>query len=134
MAMNRLYRVLELVLFFTPLAVSAGTQVSDSEYRDILSVSDIAQNVMDQGTNPVVCGDFRLSKKQVMNYFKQAREVISRTYAHDLYYAPCHVTGKLMLKTGVTATWEINLSGTGSINFDDGHVMFLNCERCIPKY
>jgi hypothetical protein len=128
------YKYLKLALLVSSaMAITAAGATDSSEYRDIFSVSDITQNIMDQGTDPVVCGEFKLSTKQVLYYFKHAREVISRTYAHDLDYSPCHVTGKLMLKTGVSATWEINLSGIGSMNFDDGHVMFLNCERCIPK-
>ena len=121
------------VFLITSLVLVGSAHASESEYREILSVSDISRNILNPGSDPIICGDFRLSTKQVMYYFKHAREVTKGTYAHDLDFAPCRITGKLELKNGIMATWEINLSGAGSVDFDDGRYMFLNCDRCIPK-
>jgi hypothetical protein len=126
-------KVLKLVLCFTLLFLLTGAQASESEYRDVLSITDVVQNIVDPGNDPEICGNFRLSTKQLLYYFKNAREVLIGTYAHDLDYAPCHVTGKLMLKSGITAKWKIELSGRGSIDFDDGRYMFLDCERCVTR-
>jgi hypothetical protein len=121
-------------LLITLLTLVSSAHASDSEYREILLVSDISKNILNPGTDPIVCGDFKLSTKQVLYYFKHAREVTKGTYAHDLDIAPCRITGKLELTSGIMATWEINLSGAASVDFDDGRYMYFNCERCIPKY
>jgi hypothetical protein len=120
-------------LGFTLPFLFAGAQASESEYRDVLSITDVVQNIVDPGNDPEICGNFKLSTKQLLHYFKNAREGLIGTYAHDLDYAPCHVTGKLMLKSGITATWKIELSGRGSIDFDDGRYMFLDCEHCVTR-
>jgi hypothetical protein len=132
--MSRHYKYLKLALLGSSAMVIVAACVTDSsEYRDILSVSDITQNVMDAGTDPVVCDDFRMSTKEVVYYFRHAREVSNGISAHDLEYAPCRVTGKLTLDNRITATWEINLSGVGHVVFDDGEVKLFSCRRCIPK-
>jgi hypothetical protein len=126
-------RLLKLLTSYAVLTLFAGGCVGGSEYREIAAISDITQNIIAPGTDPVVCGYFSLSEKQVMRYMRQAREVVSHTYTQELDYAPCSVTGKLELKSGITATWRIELSGRGRVVFDDQEIKLLSCERCIPK-
>jgi hypothetical protein len=131
--MSRYYKYLKLALLNLAAMVMVACATDSSEYREIISVSDLTENILAPGTDPVVCDEFKMSTKEVVYYFRHAREVSNGISSHDLDYAPCHIAGKLELENRITATWEINLSGVGHIVFDDGEVKLLNCPRCIPK-
>jgi len=108
--------------------------VSRSVYREIRSVTIEAQAKADSETDPQMCSAFRLTDEQVRSFLVTADGVDVRTYAHDLYYAPCSVEGTLTLNNGLAAKWEIEMSGRGRVVFEDGRIMLLHCARCSGPF
>jgi hypothetical protein len=110
--------------------VGAPLFAADSVYRHIRSIEIEAQAKSVDGASTDVCRNFKLSKAVVRDVLKTSLEVDVRTYAHDLYVAPCRIEGRLSTSNGLTATWEITMSGAARIVFDDGRVMLLDCRKC----
>jgi hypothetical protein len=113
-----------IVLGGTPLFAA------DSVYRHIRSIEIEAQAKSVDEASTDVCRNFKLSKTAVRDVLKTSLEVDVRTYAHDLYVAPCRVEGRLATSNGLTAKWEITMSGAARMVFDDGRVMLLDCRKC----
>ncbi|NHZ32810.1 hypothetical protein [Massilia rubra] len=79
------------------------------------------------------CADFKLSSQEVRKYIGKAAEVAEHDYLHMLDWSPCHASGKVTFKGGVTGTWEIQQYRAGSLKLSNGRTVYLYCPQCKAK-
>jgi hypothetical protein len=116
------------VLFF--LLSNSSVWAADSVYRHIDSLSIDTQEKAATAADIQVCKGFKLAKTQVLHILQNSTEIDPRTYANDLDTAPCTIEGRLKTKNGLTATWQIEMSGKARVVFDNDHVLLLHCKSC----
>ena len=79
------------------------------------------------------CADFKLSYQEIREYISKAAEVAEHDYFHMLDWSPCHASGELAFRSGVTGIWAIQQYRAGSLKLSDGRTMYLYCPRCKAK-
>lgn len=76
------------------------------------------------------CADFKLSYQEVREYIRKAAQVAEHDYFHMLDWSPCHASGEVAFKGGVTGVWAIQQYRAGSLKLSDGRTIYLYCPRC----
>lgn len=79
------------------------------------------------------CTDFLLTKADVRQFFKVAREATEREYEHDLDMSRCYASGSAVLQDGRTAHWKIDRMRRGALWFSDGTILYFYCGKCHSK-
>lgn len=79
-----------------------------------------------------ICADFKLHPRQVIFFFKRAKEIDSRTFTHDRY-SPCYARGTVIFSDGTQGTWEIHSGKTALLTLEDGTGKILYCQQCRWK-
>ncbi len=109
---------------------SAAWAGPPSAYREISTVDISTQAKSSAATDPQMCAAFKLSVQRVKRLLQTAREIDVRTYAHDLDTSACTVEGRLTLRNGLTGHWQVQMGGGMRVEFEDQHVMLMQCKRC----
>lgn len=76
------------------------------------------------------CSAFHLSKKDVVEYLRKAREVSQADYLHTLDWSPCFASGTVSFANGLRGTWGIQQLRAGSLKLNDGRMLYLYCPTC----
>lgn len=79
------------------------------------------------------CTDFKLSPQEIREYIGKAAEVAEHDYFHMLDWSPCHTSGKITFKNGVTGIWSIQQYRAGSLKLSNGRTLYLYCPQCQAK-
>ncbi len=74
-----------------------------------------------------------LSHQEIRAYIGKASEVAEHDFHHMLDWSPCHASGEVSFKNGVTGTWAIQRYRAGSLTLSDGRTLYLYCPRCQAK-
>jgi hypothetical protein len=85
------------------------------------------------GETAAQCADFKLSSQEIREYIGKAGEVDEHDYFHMLDWSPCHASGEVVLKNGVTGIWAIQQYRAGSLKLSNGRTLYLYCPRCQAK-
>ncbi|PTT93427.1 hypothetical protein DBR42_00030 [Pelomonas sp. HMWF004] len=110
--------------------------MAPSVYRSVSTISIAAQSELEaqaeagKASDSRICAAFKLPPSLILRVLRQATEVDSRTYAHDLDVAPCQSRGALQLANGLQGSWIINMSGSARVEFEDGRILLLHCRFC----
>ncbi len=91
----------------------------------IKSVADVNSNIS--------CKNFHLTKKEVGDYFNNAKKITKNDYRHILDWSPCFVNGQVILDNGKSAKWDIHQYRGGVINFGTGKILYMYCPTCKAK-
>ena len=79
------------------------------------------------------CAGFNLSEQEIREYIGKAAEVTEHDYFHMLDGSPCHASGEVTFKNGVTGIWAIQQYRAGSLKLSNGQTLYLYCPRCQAK-
>ncbi len=79
------------------------------------------------------CGKFRLSHRDVREYFRLAQSVSEHDYLHALDWSPCYASGTVIFANGLQGVWGIQQLRAGSLMLSDGRELFLYCPRCKSR-
>lgn len=79
------------------------------------------------------CTDFVLKESDVRQFFKVARFSTSHENVHDLDVSRCYASGRIVLRDGQEATWQINRSRSGILRFADNSTLYFFCGKCRSK-
>jgi hypothetical protein len=79
------------------------------------------------------CASFKLTSQEIGEYISKAAEVAEHDYFHMLDWSPCHASGEVTFKNGVTGTWTIQQYRAGSLKLSSGRTLYLYCPRCHAK-
>lgn len=85
------------------------------------------------GESKEECADFKLSYEEIHAYIGQAAEVAEHDFHHLLDWSPCHASGEVTFKNGLTGIWAIQRYRAGSLTLNDGRTLYLYCPRCQAK-
>ncbi|QBI02843.1 hypothetical protein [Pseudoduganella albidiflava] len=108
------------------LATGCSGAVRD-ERAVALSHVEIHASGADQGGE--FCKDFRLTPRQVEDFFGRAR-TLPPQQLHDAFDSlPCWVRGAARSPRG-QVEWEIRAGNTARMTFPDGSVQLFGCDTC----
>lgn len=79
------------------------------------------------------CSDFKLSYQEIHTYIGHASEIAEHDYFHMLDWSPCHASGEIAFRNGVTGTWAIGQYRAGSLKLSNGRTLYLYCPQCQAK-
>lgn len=82
---------------------------------------------------PESCADFVLKESDVRQFFKVARFSTSHANVHDLDVSRCYASGRIVLRDGQEATWQINRARLGNLWFSDDSTLYFFCGKCRSK-
>lgn len=112
-------------------------EVSPYKITPVKSVSNIknavwADNISSDET-PKMCADFVLTKNNVREFFRLAKQVSEREYGHDLLMSRCSAEGEIVFANGDRGKWDIDRTRRGLLILSDGRAVYFYCEKCRPK-
>lgn len=87
-------------------------------------------------TEVAACKVYQPTKKQLIRFFKLAKESKEHgTLLHE-YYSPCVSFGTVKFKDGTSGSWTIQSSGLGTVMFDNGEpaTFFLKDNQWTDPY
>jgi hypothetical protein len=103
--------------------------------KSLVIVENSVQNVDpdDASYDPKACEHFKLSEKDVGNFFKMARA--SARAEHNSHYTTgtCNVRGEATLQNEKKVVWEIDEGGLGKINFPGDGTLWFFCDKCSEE-
>ncbi len=79
------------------------------------------------------CTDFILRRKDIREFFRDARQASDREYGHDLLMSRCSSRGTVAFQNGEKGTWKIDRARRGMLALSDGRVFYFYCGRCRSK-
>ena len=82
---------------------------------------------------PAQCAPFRLTMRDIRQYFARARRVDARAYHHDLEMSRCQVEGTAILAHGVRGRWWIDQERRGLLLLPDGTPFHFYCPACTSR-
>jgi len=79
------------------------------------------------------CTNFKLSHQEIHAYISNASEVAEHDYFHMLDWSPCHASGEITFRNGLSGAWDIQQHRAGSLQLSNGRTLYLYCPRCQAK-
>jgi len=86
-----------------------------------------------EGTPREQCTNFKLSYQEIQAYIGNASEVSEHDYFHMLDWSPCHASGEITFKNGVTGSWAIGQYRAAALKLSNGRTLYLYCPRCQAR-
>lgn len=82
------------------------------------------------------CKPFKPTKKQLIDYFKNAKESKEDGGLYHEYYSPCLATGTVKFKDGSSGQWLFLSSGYGHVSFtnEDKSYFFFKDNKWTDPY
>ena len=127
------------------LAVNTGSLASDNNIYEIRpykittvkTVSNIknaawSDNISSDETAKS-CAKFVLTKNNVREFFRLARQASEREYGHDLSMSRCSSSGEIIFANGDKGKWKIDRARRGLLTLSDGRAVYFYCAKCRPK-
>ena len=112
-------------------------EVQPYKITPVKSVSNIknavwADNISSDET-PESCANFVLTKNNVREFFRLARQASEREYGHDLSMSRCSSSGEVIFANGDKGKWKIDRARRGLLTLSDGRAAYFYCAKCRPK-
>ncbi len=122
---------------FFPIGDDAGTEpeMRKTHLPPISTVSILANGATSPASEEPAeqCTKFKLSDQEIGEYIGKAGAVAEHDYFHMLDWSPCHASGKVTFKNGMTGTWAIQQYRAGSLKLSNGRTLYLYCPQCQAK-
>ena len=82
---------------------------------------------------PEDCAKFKLSERDVRDYFRRAKQIDDETYG--AYYLPsrCYAAGEIAFVSGDRGTWRIDFERRGVLKLSDGRKLYFFCSACRSR-
>lgn len=82
---------------------------------------------------PDDCAKFKLSERDVHDFFRRAKQIDYETYG--AYYLPsrCYAAGEIAFVNGDRGTWRIDFERRGVLKLSDGRKMYFFCSACRSR-
>jgi len=131
--MRNLFEILAgMLILATPAsAQTAVSRVPKLIAAKVVVASNGARSMSVSGDETVdFCANFRLSARDVRDYFASAQQVNSQAYNHDLDMSRCHASGTVRFTNGWQGQWTIDLMRRGSLRLANGRRFFFYCVDC----
>lgn len=79
---------------------------------------------------PEDCKNFKLSERDVRDFFRRAKQIDHETY--DASYLPsrCYATGEIVFANGDRGIWRIDFERRGVLKRSDGRKLYFFCSKC----
>ena len=93
----------------------------------ILTVEQVKLIQKENNTDLVnSCLNWKLSKKNVEDFFHTGNRISSDGKTNNYYYLPCEITGTLILND-TTFSYSINAGSTGELIYNGKHYAYYGC-------
>jgi hypothetical protein len=79
------------------------------------------------------CASFRVDERLVLRYLRRARLVDPATAHSTLLWSPCYAAGRLTLRDGRQARWQLTQFGVGWLRIGAGEEHTLYCPACRER-
>jgi len=82
---------------------------------------------------PDDCAKFKLSERDVRDFFRLAKQIDHETYG--AYYLPsrCYAAGEIAFVNGDRGTWRIDFERRGVLILSDGRKLYFFCSACRSR-
>jgi hypothetical protein len=82
---------------------------------------------------PDDCAEFKLTERDVREFFLRARRVSYRMYGGVLDASRCYAIGKVVFANGDQGKWVIDPFRRGLLSLSDGRNIYFFCTKCRSK-
>lgn len=139
--------MVKIFFLFTSLVFAVNTdsladenniyEIRPYEITTVKTVSNIknaawSDNISSDET-PESCANFVLTKKNIREFFRIARQASEREYGHDLSMSRCFAAGEVSFANGDKGQWKIDRARRGLLTLSDGRAAYFYCAKCRPK-
>ena len=90
-------------------------------------------NSVSGNETPALCSTFSLTKRDVEQFFKQAKRVTARDYNHDLEMSRCYAAGRVLYPNGFRGRWWIDMERRGLLILNNGQRIHYYCRACTSS-
>ncbi len=81
---------------------------------------------------PDDCSKFKVTEKDIKEYFARAKIVSSGAYMHEINWSACYANGTIEFTNGKSGKWGVQKYRAGYL-FLDGKIYHFDCQRCRSK-
>jgi|WetSurMetagenome_2_1015567.scaffolds.fasta_scaffold773844_1 hypothetical protein len=82
---------------------------------------------------PEDCSKFKLSERDVRDFFRRARQIDHETYGAAYLASRCYATGEIVFANRDRGIWRIDFERRGALKLSDGRQFYLFCSTCRSK-
>lgn len=83
--------------------------------------------------SPEDCATFKLTQRDVRDYFRLAEQVDDEDYGAYRLPSRCYAAGEISFASGVRGTWRIDFERRGLLELTDGRTFYFFCSKCKSK-
>ncbi|OGS69808.1 MAG: hypothetical protein A3F91_10730 [Flavobacteria bacterium RIFCSPLOWO2_12_FULL_35_11] len=93
----------------------------------VLTIENVKM-VQKENNNDLVatCTNWKLSKKNVENFFTNGNKISADERTNNYYFLPCEISGTL-IKNDTTFSYSINAGSTGELIYNGKHYAYYGC-------
>ena len=81
---------------------------------------------------PDDCTKFKVTEKDIKEYFAKAKVVSNGAYMHEINWSPCYAGGEIKFANGKSGKWGVQQLRAGYLLMD-GKEYYFDCQRCRSK-
>ena len=81
---------------------------------------------------PDDCSKFKVTEKDIKDYFAKAKVVSRGAYMHEINWSACYANGTIEFANGKKGKWGVQKLRSGYL-FMDGEKYYFDCPRCRSK-
>ena len=81
---------------------------------------------------PDDCTQFKVTEKDIKEYFAKAKVVSRGAYMHEINWSACYANGKIDFANGKSGKWGVQKLRSGYL-FMDGKKYYFDCQKCRSK-
>ena len=81
---------------------------------------------------PDDCTKFRVTEKDIKEYFSKAKVVSYGAYMHEINWSACYANGKIEFANGKSGKWGVQKLRSGYLLMD-GKKYYFDCQKCRSK-
>ena len=81
---------------------------------------------------PDDCTKFKVTEKDIKEYFSKAIVVSAGAYMHEINWSPCYANGTTEFANGKSGKWGVQQYRAGYL-YMDGKIYHFDCQRCRSK-
>ena len=81
---------------------------------------------------PDDCTKFKVTAKDIKEYFLKAKVVSRGAYMHEINWSACYANGKIEFANGKSGKWGVQKLRSGYLLMD-GKKYYFDCQKCRSK-
>jgi hypothetical protein len=126
--------VAAIVMLMAAVDAMAATPAASKVIAMSITRNGARSNAVSGDETAAQCSRFKLTPRDVHEFFAKAVRASVREYTHDLEMSRCYAEGTIAFANGVKGRWFIDLERRGELVLpgarSDANSIFYYCKRC----